>query len=321
MSGPGFAHKSVLYDACLEALAVKSDGCYVDGTAGGGGHSSGILKALGPGGRLHAFDRDEDAIQAAGARLRATESAGKWFLHHNNYAQMPEVLRQAGESKADGILLDLGVSSWQLDQRERGFSYRFDGPLDMRMDRSCGISAAELLAEADEAEIRRILRDYGEEREAYRIARAIVRRREEKGPLQSTAELADLIVSCMPAKSRREKGHPAKRSFQALRIAVNHELDELETFLGFAPEWLSPDGRLAVITFHSLEDRLVKQAFRKWEKPCTCPPHLPCVCGKKSLGREEPRGGIVPDREEEEENPRAHSARLRVFVRNANEVK
>lgn len=315
MPAEGFRHTSVLYEECLRALAIKPAGCYADGTAGGGGHSSGILRALGKGGRLHAFDRDPDALKAAEARLSAIASEGRWFLHHNVYSQMDEVLRAAGEEQADGILLDLGVSSWQLDSGERGFSYRFDGPLDMRMDQSRGRSAADLLNTAPEAEIRRILRDYGEEKEASRLARAIVRCREKEGPIERTGQLAELIVRTMPAKSRREKGHPAKRSFQALRIAVNGELEELETFLAKAGTLLAPGGRLAIITFHSLEDRLVKQAFRRYEHPCTCPANLPCVCGKKPLGKEEPRGGILPSAEELAENQRSHSARLRVFVR------
>lgn len=319
MPAAEFKHVSVLYEECLEALAIRPDGCYCDGTAGGGGHSSGILARLGKGGRLHAFDRDEDALKAARLRLEAVRSEGSWQLHHAVYSDMDRCLAEAGETKADGILLDLGVSSWQLDSAERGFSYQHDGPLDMRMDRSRGISAAELLEKADEAEITRILRDYGEEREARRLAGAIVRRRERVGPIRTTAELADVIVNAMPGKSRREKGHPAKRSFQALRIAVNGELDELETFLAKAPGLLADGGRLAIITFHSLEDRLVKQAFRQWEKPCTCPPGLPCVCGKKPLGKELPRGGILPGEAELKANNRSHSARLRVFVREGTE--
>lgn len=315
MAAADFAHVSVLYRECMEALAIRPDGCYLDGTAGGGGHSSGILKALGRGGRLYALDRDTDALEAAGRVLAEVKSEGTYHLCHSRFSEFDEVLKEAGETRVSGILLDLGVSSWQLDRAERGFSYRFEGPLDMRMDRSRGLSAADLLAELSEAEIARILRDYGEEREAKRLARAIVRRREQQGPIETTAELAELIAAAMPARSRREKGHPAKRSFQALRIAVNGELDELEHFLEKAPDYLAEGGRLAIITFHSLEDRLVKQAFRKWENPCTCPPSLPCVCGARPLGKEIPRGGIRPSKEEIEENNRSHSARLRVFVR------
>ncbi len=317
MPASEFFHKSVLYEETLDALELKADGCYADGTVGGAGHSSGILKALGPKGRLHAFDRDQEALQAAERKLSEVKSEGRYFLHHSVYSKMDEVLKAAGEGPLDGLLLDLGVSSRQFDRAERGFSYRFDAPLDMRMDQSSGMSAADLLASVSEEELRRILREYGEEREAKRIARAIVREREAGRPVQTTKELADLILQVMPARSRRGKGHPAKRSFQALRIAVNAELDELDSFLEKVPALLAPGGKAAIITFHSLEDRRVKQAFRRFENPCTCPPQLPCVCGKKSLGKEEPRGGIRPSAEEVKDNPRAHSARLRVFRRNS----
>ncbi len=307
-----FQHTSVLYGESLEALAVKPDGCYLDGTTGGAGHSSGILERLGPGGRLFCLDRDQDALRAAAERLRQVETEAEWTTVHSTYSQFDEVL---GETKADGILLDLGVSSWQLDYEVRGFSYRNDGPLDMRMDQSRGLSAAELLETVDEAQLTRVLRDYGEEQNASRIARAILSWRDAGGALTSTVELAEVIINAQTAKSRREKGHPAKRSFQALRIWVNGELDELETFLAKAPGKLNDNGVLAIISFHSLEDRLVKQSFRKWENPCECPPGLPCVCGAKPLGKAIPRNGILPSELEKKQNPRSQSARLRVFLR------
>lgn len=310
-----FIHKSVLYDETIQALAIKPDGCYVDGTTGGGGHSAGILAALGVGGRLYCLDRDQDALQAARGRLQQVGSAGRFVLCHSVYSIFDRFLQEQGETGVDGILLDLGVSSWQLDQKERGFSYRFEGPLDMRMDQSQGTTAADLLADIDERELSRIFSVYGEEHNARRIARALLQYRDETGPIRDTMQLAELIAAAQPARSRREKGHPAKRCFQALRIAVNGELDELETFFAKAPDFLKPGGRLAIISFHSLEDRLVKQAFRRWESPCECPTGLPCVCGKISLGRAYPRNGILPSQAELDEFPRSHSARLRVFIR------
>ncbi len=227
------------------------------------------------------------------------------------------MLEAEGEKAVDGIILDLGVSSWQLDSGERGFSYREDGPLDMRMDQSRGESARELLARIGEEELERILRDYGEEQNSRRIARAILREREQR-PVTTTGQLAEVIIKAQPAKSRREKGHPAKRSFQAIRIAVNGELGELETFLEAVPDYLAAGGVLAIISFHSLEDRIVKQTFRKWENPCECPPGLPCVCGKVPLGKAVPRNGVLPGEDEQKLNPRAHSARLRIFIRAEN---
>ncbi len=311
----GFKHQSVLYEETIEALRIKPDGVYVDGTTGGAGHSRGILAKLGAGGRLYCLDRDEEALAAAKKRLEEVESEGRWILVHSVYSDFAKVLESYGEEAVDGILLDLGVSSWQLDRAERGFSYREDGPLDMRMDQSQGESARELLARVSQAELERILREYGEERNSKRIAGAIIRERELHGTPETTTRLAEIIVQAQPAKSRREKGHPAKRSFQAIRIAVNGELAQLETFLNQAVEYLAPGGVLAIISFHSLEDRIVKQAFRKWENPCECPPGLPCVCDKEPLGRAVPRNGILPGEDEQMLNPRAHSARLRVFLR------
>ena len=314
-----FSHVPVLLDECMEALAIRPSGVYVDGTVGGAGHASHILQQLSSEGLLIGTDRDSDALTAANARLTKTREAmpeGKrpaFRLVKSNYGELPEVLAELGLSLADGILLDLGVSSYQLDSAERGFSYMKDAPLDMRMDRDESRTAADLLNESSEAELARILRDYGEERFAGLIAKRIVLARQ-KSPLKTTGELVRIIEQSIPAKYRNTGGHPAKRTFQAVRIALNHELTTLEECLPRIIDVLSPGGRLAVITFHSLEDRIVKNAFRTAEDPCICPKDFPvCVCGRVSRGKAVTRKPILPSEEEMKQNPRSASAKLRVF--------
>lgn len=316
-----FHHVPVLFDACMEALAVRPDGMYMDGTLGGGGHSSGILSRLGPQGFLLALDRDPMALEAAALRLKEVQSGGAYALVHSTFADFDKVLQARKIKGLDGVLLDLGISSAQVDLPERGFSYNQDGPLDMRMNAESGRSAAELVNTESEEELKRILRVYGEERYAGRIAGAICRRRVEK-PFTRTLDLAELIAKAMPPAARREKQHPAKRSFQALRIAVNEELKQLEIFLEKIPDYMNNGGRICLISFHSLEDRLIKQTMRTWEKDCICPPNAPiCTCGKISLGRCIDRKGITAEPGECEENPRARSARLRVFEIKRDSVK
>ena len=308
-----FRHQSVLLAETIDSLMVKPDGIYADGTLGGGGHSEAILERLGDGGRLIGFDQDADAIQAAGERL--SRFGDKVLIIRSNYRYMREELEKLGISKVDGIVLDLGVSSWQLDHFERGFSYRSDAPLDMRMDQRQEKTAADVVNTYEEAELARILRDYGEERFAGRIARSIVNARQE-APVMTTGQLTDIIRRAIPAKNRETGGHPAKRSFQAIRIEVNAELDVLRDSLDGMIDLLDDGGRICVITFHSLEDRIVKNIFQKNENPCTCPPSFPvCVCGKKSKGRVVTRKPILPGKEETEENSRSKSAKLRVFER------
>ncbi|NLW11167.1 MAG: 16S rRNA (cytosine(1402)-N(4))-methyltransferase RsmH [Clostridiaceae bacterium] len=320
MSGDSdFRHISVLYNESLEHLAIKPDGLYVDCTLGGGGHSSGILEALGSQGRLIAFDKDADARAAAKQRLNQVQSEAKFDIAAADFSDLEEVLQDMGIQGVDGILADLGVSSWQLDQAERGFSYGQDGPLDMRMDISSGQTAADIVNTESAEQIAWILKTYGEERYARRLAEAIVRRRMDK-PFARTGEFAELIRQAMPSKALKEKQHPARRTFQALRIAVNHELDALEKLLEIAPDMLNEGGRLCIITFHSLEDRMVKEAFRRWENPCTCPRSFPvCICGNKPLGKQIDRKGIIADISESESNARARSARLRCFERSREE--
>lgn len=314
-----FRHISVLYSESLERLAIKPDGVYVDCTLGGGGHSSGILESLDSSGRLIAFDKDADARAAAGQRLAQVNSQAKFDIAAADFSDLEQVLHEMSIAGVDGILADLGVSSWQLDQAERGFSYGQDGPLDMRMDLSAKLTAADIVNNDSAERISWILRTYGEERYARRIAEAIVNRRTDK-PFARTGELAELIRQAMPAKALKEKQHPARRTFQALRIAVNHELDALEKLLEAAPRLLNNGGRLCIITFHSLEDRMVKDAFRTWENPCTCPRSFPvCICGKKPLGRQIDRKGVIADLSESESNARARSARLRCFERSREE--
>ena len=297
-----YTHKPVLLDECIGALRIRPEGVYVDGTLGRAGHSREIAKRLTTG-RLICIDRDSAAIEAAGERLAPWMDRVR--LVHSNFSELGSVL----EEDADGMLFDLGVSSPQLDDPERGFSYMHDAPLDMRMDRSAPLTAREVVNSWSLEELRRILYDFGEERYAPAIARAIAKRREQR-PIETTLELVEVIKSAMPPAALREKQHPAKRSFQAVRIAVNGELDALPPMLRAAADKLRPGGRLAVITFHSLEDRIVKRKLRELAQGCTCPPSFPvCVCGKKPLVRlDKP---VTPSAAEVAENPRARSARLR----------
>lgn len=297
-----YTHKPVLLDECIGALRIRPEGVYVDGTLGRAGHSREIAKRLTTG-RLICIDRDFSAIEVAGERLAPWMDRVR--LVHSNFSELGSVL----EEDADGMLFDLGVSSPQLDDPERGFSYMHDAPLDMRMDRSAPLTAREVVNSWSLEELRRILYDFGEERYAPAIARAIAKRREQR-PIESTLELVEVIKSAMPPAALREKQHPAKRSFQAIRIAVNGELDALPPMLRAAADKLRPGGRLAVITFHSLEDRIVKRTLRELAQGCTCPPSFPvCVCGKKPLVRlDKP---VTPSAAEVAENPRARSARLR----------
>ena len=304
-----FHHVSVLLEECLEALDIKPDGVYLDGTLGGAGHSSQIAKRL-TAGRLIGIDRDMVALKAAGQRLEPYRD--NVTLVHSNFCEMAQVVKELGLPGVDGILLDLGVSSPQLDDGERGFSYMADAPLDMRMNSEDALSAHTVVNTWSQDELKRILFDYGEERFAPRIAAAICRRREEK-PIETTLELVDIIRSAMPAQALREKQHPAKRSFQAIRIAVNDELGSVEKAMEAAIPLLNPGGRLAVITFHSLEDRIVKNAMADAAKGCTCPPNFPvCVCGKKPQVKLISRKPIIAGERELEENPRSRSAKLRV---------
>ena len=304
-----FYHVSVLLEECIDGLNIKPDGIYVDGTLGGAGHSSQIAKRLTTG-RLIGIDRDPVALKAAGERL--APYADRVTLVHSNFCEIAQVLKDLGIDGVDGILLDLGVSSPQLDDAERGFSYMNDAPLDMRMNGEDALSAYEVVNTWSYEELRRILFDYGEERYAPRIADAICRRREEK-PIRTTLELVDIIRSAMPAAALREKQHPAKRSFQAIRIAVNDELGSVETVMRDAIPCLNPGGRLAIITFHSLVDRIVKNGMAEAAKGCTCPPSFPvCVCGKKPKVKLISRKPIVSGDEELERNPRARSAKLRI---------
>ena len=304
-----FHHVSVLLEECIQGLAIKPDGIYVDGTLGGAGHSSRIAAKLTTG-RLIGIDRDNVALEAAAERLRPFED--RVTLVHANFCDMDQALEKLGIDKVDGILLDLGVSSPQLDDGQRGFSYMTDAPLDMRMNGEDTRDARQIVNTWSYEELKRILYDYGEERFAPRIAAAICRRREQ-APIETTLELVDVIKSAMPASALREKQHPAKRSFQAIRIAVNDELGAVETVMKKAVPLLNPGGRLAVITFHSLEDRIVKNAMAEAAKGCTCPPSFPvCVCGKKPQVRIVTRKPIVSGEEELERNPRARSAKLRI---------
>ena len=306
-----FHHVSVLLEESIEALNVKPGGLYVDGTLGGGGHSSEILRR---GGRLIGIDQDETAIRAAEERLAAY--AGQFQLVRDNFRNLNDILSRLGVDLADGFLFDLGVSSPQLDDASRGFSYMQDAPLDMRMDQSAGLTAWDVVNTWPRSELRRILYTYGEERYAPQIAAAIERRREQAS-IETTLELAEIIRSAMPAQALRENQHPAKRSFQAIRIAVNDELSAVEAGVQAALDHLKPGGRLAVITFHSLEDRIVKLAMQQAAKGCTCPPELPvCVCGKAPTVKLITRKPIVADEAAIQKNPRARSAKLRVAEKN-----
>lgn len=308
-----FQHKSVLLEETVSSLNIKPDGIYVDGTLGGGGHSLEICKQLSEKGRLIGIDQDDAAIKAATQRLKEHES--KVTIIRSNYCNMKQCLNDIGIEKADGIILDLGVSSYQLDTVERGFTYREDAPLDMRMDRRQAYTAKDVVNEYSEMELYRIIRDYGEDRFAKNIAKHIVQARAKK-PIETTNELTEIIKNAIPAKVRKTGGHPAKRTFQAIRIELNKELEVLENTLDEMIDLLNEDGHLSIITFHSLEDRIVKSNFRKNENPCICPPEFPmCVCGKKSKGKVVTRKPILPSEKELEENSRSKSAKLRVFVR------
>lgn len=309
-----FEHKSVLLEETVDSLNIKPDGIYVDGTLGGGGHAFEVCSRLGEKGRLIGIDQDADAIRAASERLSVF--GDRVTVVRNNYVNIAEVLASLEIEKVDGIYLDLGVSSHQLDTAERGFTYREeDAPLDMRMDQRGSETAADIVNTYSESELYRIIRDYGEDRFAKNIAKHIVKRRQEK-PFETAGELAETIRAAIPARVRATGGHPAKRTFQAIRIELNHELDVLENSIDRMIDFLNPGGRLSIITFHSLEDRIVKNRFRINENPCTCPPEFPvCMCGKKSKGRVITRKPIVPTEKELEENKRSKSSKLRVFER------
>ena len=308
-----FSHTSVLLNETIENLKIKPDGIYVDGTLGGAGHSSHICERLSATGRLIGIDQDEAAIAAAGKRLEPFQN--QVTIIRSNYCDMVPRLAEIGVTGVDGILLDLGVSSYQLDNAERGFTYREDVPLDMRMDQRNALSAYEVVNDYSEENLSRILHEYGEERFARKIAHNISGT-PQQAPIRTTGELIEIIKRSIPAKIRATGGHPAKRTFQAIRIEVNQELTVLSESLDGMIDLLNDGGRLCVITFHSLEDRIVKNIFRKNEHPCTCPPEFPvCVCGKKSKGTVVTRKPILPGEEEMETNPRSKSAKLRVFER------
>ena len=308
-----FKHKSVLLQETIDNLNIRPDGIYVDGTLGGGGHSYEIASRLSSKGRLIGIDQDEAAIAAAGERLKPF--ADRVTIVRNNYCNMDMVLKDLGIERVDGILLDLGVSSYQLDTAERGFTYKTDAPLDMRMDRRQQMTAKDILNEYSEMELYRIIRDYGEDKFAKNIAKHIVAARSEK-PIETTFELNEIIKAAIPMKCRAVGGHPSKKTFQAIRIELNHELDVLNNSIDSMIEHLNDKGRFCIITFHSLEDRIVKVQFKNNENPCTCPPDFPvCVCGKKSKGKVITRKPILPSEEELVENKRAKSAKLRVFER------
>ena len=308
-----FSHQPVLLQETIENLKIKPEGIYVDGTIGGAGHAVEVCKRLSGSGRLIGIDQDADAIEAA--RNRLIQYKDRVTILRGNYCNLTEMLKQEGIQSVDGILLDLGVSSHQLDDAERGFTYREDVPLDMRMDRRQALSAREVVNDYDEGELYRIIRDYGEERFAQSIARHICRARQEQ-PIVTTGQLTEIIRASIPAKARAGGGHPAKRTFQAIRIEVNRELEVLQDSLEGMIDFLNDGGRICVITFHSLEDRIVKNIFRKAENPCTCPPDFPvCVCGKKPKGIVVTRKPIVPSEEEMETNTRSKSSKLRVFER------
>ena len=306
-----FKHYSVLLAETIEQLDIKPDGIYVDGTLGGGGHAFEVCSRLTTG-HFYGIDQDDAAIRAAGEKL--APFGEKVTILRDNYCNMRAALAACGVEKVDGIVLDLGVSSYQLDTEDRGFSYRFDAPLDMRMDRRAGLTARDIVNGYSEGELYRIIRDYGEEQFAKNIAKHIVKARVDK-PVETTFELNEIIKAAIPAKMR-QNGHPSKQTFQAIRIECNRELEVLKTSLDDFIELLNPGGRLCIITFHSLEDSIVKTAFKKNENPCTCPPEFPvCVCGKISKGSVITKKPILPGEKELEENSRSKSAKLRVFAR------
>ena len=308
-----FKHKSVLLNETIDGLNIKPDGIYVDGTLGGGGHAYEVCRRLGEKGSIVGIDQDAAAIEAASARLK--DFGEKVTIVRSNYCDMKSKLHELGIDKVDGIVLDLGVSSYQLDTAERGFSYREDAPLDMRMDTRQKMTARDIVNDYTEADLYRVIRDYGEDKFAKNIAKHIVQARAVK-PVETTAELSEIIRASIPMKFQKKSGHPAKRTFQAIRIELNRELDVLRDSLDDMIDLLNPGGRLCIITFHSLEDRIVKSAFRKNENPCTCPPDFPgCVCGKKSKGSIITKKPILPSEEELEYNSRSKSAKLRIFER------
>ena len=305
-----FQHVSVLLQECIDGLAIRPDGIYVDGTTGGGGHSLEIVKRLTTG-HLICIDQDLDAHAAA--KIRLAEYLDKITFVHDNFGNIGQILDGLGIAQIDGMLMDIGVSSYQLDEAERGFSYQQDAPLDMRMDESKPFSAYDVVNTYSEADLNRIIYTYGEERWAKRIAQFIVKQRE-LAPIQTTGELVDVIKKAIPKGARKDGPHPAKRTFQAIRIEVNAELEVLENAIAQAAQRLTAGGRLCIITFHSLEDRIVKEAFRKQENPCVCPPEFPvCVCGKKPKGKIVTRKPIIPSPQELQQNPRSRSAKLRIL--------
>ena len=308
-----FKHRSVLLEETVNGLNIKPDGIYVDGTLGGGGHAYEICRRLSDKGSIVGIDQDEAAIEAAGIRLK--DFGEKVTIVRSNYCEMKSVLQGLGIDKVDGIVLDLGVSSYQLDTAERGFSYREDAPLDMRMDRRQTMTARDIVNDYSEKDLYRVIRDYGEDKFAKNIAKHIVIEREKRS-IETTGQLTEIIRGAIPMKFQKKSGHPAKRTFQAIRIELNRELDVLKNSLDEMIDLLNPGGRLCIITFHSLEDRIVKSAFKKNEDPCTCPKDFPvCVCGKVSKGSILTRKPILPSEEELEENSRSKSAKLRIFER------
>lgn len=312
-----FNHTSVLLAETIDNLNIRPDGIYVDGTLGGGGHACEVLRRLSGRGRLIGIDQDADAIAAAGERLR--EFSERLTIIRGNYADMKEELARIGITGVDGIVLDLGVSSFQLDTPQRGFTYRVeDAPLDMRMDQRAEVSARDIVNGYSEGELYRIIRDYGEDRFAKNIAKHIVAARE-SAPIETTGQLNEIIAAAIPKKVAKTGGHPAKRTYQAIRIACNHELDVLRDHLDEMIGLLNPGGRICIITFHSLEDRIVKTIFKTNENPCICPPDFPvCVCGNVSKGKVITRRPVLPTDEEIEKNPRSKSAKLRVFEKKSN---
>lgn len=309
----GFRHESVLLNETVHGLNIKPDGIYVDGTLGGGGHAYEICRSLGSKGSIVGIDQDAAAIEAAGVRLK--DFGGKVTIVRSNYCDMKSLLHHMGIDKVDGIVLDLGVSSYQLDTAERGFSYREDAPLDMRMDTRQKVTARDIVNDYSEMELYRVIRDYGEDKFAKNIAKNIVRSRG-KSSIETTGQLTEIIRQSISMKYQKKAGHPAKRTFQAIRIELNRELDVLRESLDDMIDILNPGGRLCIITFHSLEDRIVKNAFRKNENPCTCPSDFPvCVCGKVSKGSIVTKKPILPGTEEQEGNSRSKSAKLRIFER------
>ena len=308
-----FKHTSVLLHETVDGLNVKPDGIYVDGTLGGGGHAYEVCRRLGSKGRFIGIDQDAAAIEAAGIRL--SDFGEQVTIIRSNYCDMKSRLHEIGIDKVDGITIDLGVSSYQLDTAERGFSYRVDAPLDMRMDQRQKMTARDIVNDYSEADLFRVIRDYGEDRFAKNIAKHIVMERN-RGPIETTGQLNEIISRAIPMKIQKTSGHPSKRTFQALRIELNHELDVLKDTLDTMIELLNPGGRLCIITFHSLEDRIVKSSFRKNEDPCICPSNFPvCVCGRVSKGKVITKKPILPSEEELENNSRSKSAKLRIFER------